>query len=289
MKIVAETPDRLIATDNNPAALIVGPVLGVIGLLMVVLGQNLVAGLIGFIAMAGGVYVVVMRQVRTLIVDKTMGKVSIQARSMLRKHLNEYLFHDIAKVQLVRNTAAATMNDPEGAMPSGFGINIGPLSLGGGRSRERSMQTQLVLVLHNGTTAEVAAGQQTSGWMMMFGGMVPGEDVAQKLAGYVSVPYESIGGGAAVGDVVAEAASAAKAAASAAAQAPAVPAVAPAAPAAAPVAPAAPAAPVTAVPSAPEAAASPEAPSPAPAPAAAEPTAAAAPQTPPNPPAPPAV
>jgi hypothetical protein len=290
MKILSEAPERLVATDKNPAALIVGGVLGVAGLLMVVLGQNLIAGLVGFLLMAGGVYLIVMRQVRTLIVDKTVGKVSIQARSLLRKHLNEYLFHDIAKVQLVRNVTAATVNADEAS--SGLSINLGPLSFGGGGRNRAVQRTQLLLVLHNGTTAEVTAGQQTAGWMVMFGGLVPGEDVAQKLAGYVAVPYESMGDGAAVGDVVAEAASAVKATAAVAPAAQPAPASQPAQPAApaevvpvapAPVAPVAPAPAPAAVPPAAEAPA-PATPAPAAAP---EAPAASAPQPPTNPPAPP--
>jgi hypothetical protein len=281
MKIVSESADQLVAVDKNLAALAVGPVLGLAGLLMAILGQNLIAGLLGFALMAGGVYVVVMREVRTVLANKGAAKVSIQTKSLLRTRLNEYLFHDIAKVKLTTRSVAATNDTAE---EPAISLNLGGLNGGHAGHAKAAQQTDLVFVLNNGTEAEVASGSQRLRLNSLIGRGTGGKlspDVGQRLAAFVGVPFEKAG----EVDAAGVGAGAAGTGAVAGAPAPVEPAAAPpvAAPAPAAPAPAAPPAPAAAVP----AEAVPSAPAAPPAVEPSPPAAAATPGTPVEQPAPP--
>jgi hypothetical protein len=188
MKIVSQTPTRLVATDKNLAGLVAGLALAVVGLVIAVSGQNIIAGILGFALMGAGVYVVVMRHVRTLVADKGVGKVSVQIKSLLRNQLYEYLFHDIAMVKFTPQASMTAVND---GPAQDMGMSLGGLDLNNLRNRLQPTQPmQLVLVLHNGTTADLARGWETVRWGGLLGGVL-GREVGQQVATLVGVPFEA--------------------------------------------------------------------------------------------------
>lgn len=202
MKIISETPDQLVASDKSQLTLAAGPVALVVGLLVLILARNLVVGVLGLLVMAVGAYLIVTRQVRTVTADKPLGKISIQAKSILRKRLDEYLFHDITKVQLMVGLAPIVNNGP-GQTP---GVSLGGfnLNLDGITAKDSPIRVHLMLVLNNGTLAEVASGNQTprfKGWL----NDTLNTDVGVRLAAFMGLPFESADGVPVVGDIVAQA------------------------------------------------------------------------------------
>lgn len=174
MKIITEDPNTLVATDKAWGGLVASAIIGLGGVVVLALGaakHSLVMAGGGAAALAIGAVAVLLRKQRTLVVDKAAKQVTVKMKTILKAQEFPYPIADITKIQLVTGYDTTTSGN------------------GGSHTDQR---TQLLLVLANGTTIDLADAQRS---MQTFGifGSTPNQAVAQRIAAYIGVPFETVG------------------------------------------------------------------------------------------------
>ncbi len=193
MKIVSQDANILVAADNQYATLATGMVLGVVGL--GVLGAGIAGGqavlkVIGGVLVAiGGLMIVTLKQ-RTLTVDKGTGLVTFDLKSFFNRAAHQYPIGDVVKVEFT--TSIQTTSTPTtGQSQPGISFGTGGIGMRGGNT-QTTQQTQVHLMLKDGTVIDLADGQRSMSSMSVFS-KVPNLEVAQQIAAFIGVPFEQQG------------------------------------------------------------------------------------------------
>jgi hypothetical protein len=179
VKIVTSDQNQLVATDKATSGLIIGFILVLLGIGIAVAffaGKSL-GGLIGLALIAFGVLAIVSHKARTLTIDKGAGSMTLNVKSIFGSKDYPYATADALKIQLVQSVSQEYV---------GGG---GPGMAGREQTEEK---TQLLLVLKNGTTIDLADAQRNMSSFGIFG-KVPNQGVGQQIATFLGVPFETAG------------------------------------------------------------------------------------------------
>jgi len=187
MKIISETPTVLTAKDNAISALIMAPIIALIGLGLIAGGasqKSFPLVVFGLVVLGFGFLLLFNRKARTLTIDKVAGSLVVHVASIRKKQDLRYQTQDVTKMQLVSQYQTNYTNN--GGMNSGGGLRIG-----GGNSNT-TQQTHLLLVMRDGTNIDLADGSRSMG-MASLVSKVPNQQVGERIAAFLGVQLEVVG------------------------------------------------------------------------------------------------
>jgi hypothetical protein len=193
MKIVSQDTNVLVAVDKAYNALATGVIVVVAGAGLTAAGvgaRQPVLTVIGVVLLVIGAAMVAFRKVRTLTINKGADQVIFDLKSLVKKGARQCAVSDVVKVEFTTSYHTTTTQTNTGQARSG--ISLGSGGIGGGGTTQTMQQTQVHLLLKDGTIIDLADGQRSMSTLGVFG-KVPNLEVAQAIAAFLQVPFEQQG------------------------------------------------------------------------------------------------
>lgn len=194
MRITAESATQMTATDKQTSQLIMAPVVGLIGVVLAIVGFTghvIVAGIIGLVFILIGVAMLLTRKQRTIMIDKSAGTLIVDVKSITKKSHLDYKLADVAKVQLLTQYRTSRVNDPNNTT-TGAGLSFGTGNTTQFGNTQTTQTTQLIVLLHDGTSIDIADGSRSMSTMSIVS-KVPNQETGQRLATFMGVQFEEVG------------------------------------------------------------------------------------------------
>ncbi len=197
MKVITETTTVFSAIDKKyslllfvGAAILIGAVMGLIG----GTAQPTIY-LTGGLFVLIGIGTVLFRQQKTITIDKNLNEITIASKSLIKKSRLVYDVSSVIKLQLTssyrtQHSTQSFNNNNSNMANRGLRIGTGGIGMGGTTSTQQI--TQLALLLRDGTSILIVTGQRSMRALGMIS-RVPNQDIGQRMADFIGVPFEIVG------------------------------------------------------------------------------------------------
>jgi len=182
IKITQTTDTYLEAVNKQTASLVLSPILIIGGIVVSVYlkstPMNSVPWWVGLIISAVGIVILLFYRSLTIQIDKQGGKITIASKGLFKGSVATHEVTDVEKIILFSQYEQNRVQSDNGMQQS-----------------EPSLQTSLFLVLRNGQRILMANGTATSVGNGIIGATLntPGQAEGQKIADFLSVPFENSG------------------------------------------------------------------------------------------------
>ncbi|MCC2631518.1 MAG: hypothetical protein K0S20_217 [Patescibacteria group bacterium] len=182
MKITQETTTYLEAANKQLAGFILSPLLIIAGLIgsfyLYSTNDTTVPWWIGLAVAALGLLVLIFNRSLVLVIDKQTNKVTVTTKTLFGGNVSSHDISEAEKIQLLSEYRQSQTSSSTGTTRS-----------------QTNLETSLFLVLRNGQRILLANGVAPSLSVGMIGTSIstPGQDIGQKIAAFISIPFEATG------------------------------------------------------------------------------------------------
>lgn len=196
MKIVEDSPSRLVLKESALKQYAIGALFAVIGVGVGIGGSQapkdgIVLVLFGAVFAVAGIVAIIFSKSDTVTVDKSSRQIIIIFKSLKNKNGQSQTvsFDDVSNIQLFQQYKQQFVNN--GMNNGGSGLSFGSGGVGSG-NMQTELQMNLALQLKNGTMITIANEQRQAGLNL---GISSNSliDKGQKLAAAIGVPFQQQG------------------------------------------------------------------------------------------------